>query len=242
MKTKRTQKLFATAILFFISILLTSCGVWTDFTTYFNTYYNARTLFDETEKAVLLQKKDPFIFRDDQPSQLPGTNIQQNVRQTTPTNITQTAGTQRTQAGTPAQINQDLTKVIEKCSKILQFEQESSFFDDALFMTGKAFYYQGEYARAQRKFLELEALPESDYAVENKLWLAKTYLQLRSFDEGLALIEKVKEDALANEEEELFQSASIFKIGFLVYREEYTNAINESQSLLKNIDDDEMAA
>ena len=244
MKAKRTQKLFAPAILFFISILLTSCGVWTDFTTYFNTYYNARTLFDETEKAILLQKNDPFVFREDQPNQLPGSvvNTQQNVRQTTQTNITQTAGIQRTQAGTPAQINQDLTKVIEKCSKILQFEQESSFFDDALFMTGKAFYYQGEYARAQRKFFELEALPESDYALENKLWLAKTYLQLRSFDEGLALIEKVKEDALANDEEELFQSASIFKIGFLVYREEYTNAINESQNLLKNIDDDEIAA
>lgn len=246
MKTKRTQKLFAPAILFLTSIILTSCGVWTDFTTYFNTYYNARTLFDETEELILSQKKDPFAFREDQPIQTTGinTNTQENIRQTTPapTNIPQTTGTQRTQSSTPAQLNQDLTKVIEKCSKILQFEQQSSFFDDALFMTGKAFYYQGEYARAQRKFLELEALPESDYALENKLWLAKTFLQLRSFEEGLNLIEKVKEEAIAADELEIFQSASIFKIGFLVYREEYTNAINECQSLLKNLNDDEMSA
>ena len=87
---------------------------------------------------------------------------------------------------------QDLTKVIEKCSKILQYDRESSYFDDALFITGKAFYYQAEYARAQRKFLELAGVPETEYALENKLWLAKTYLQLRSFDEGLKLLEEVK--------------------------------------------------
>ncbi len=243
MPNKKTQKLFAFAILFFISVLLTSCGVWTDFTTYFNTYYNARTLFDQTEEAILKQNKDPFIFREDEQRNIPGYNTGANQqRQTTNFNPTANIGNTRTQAGGKTQFNQDLTKVIEKCSKILQFEKESSYFDDALFMTGKAFYYQGEYARAQRKFLELAALPESDYALENKLWLAKTYLQLRSFDDGLKLIEEVKTEAQKEDEPELFSSASITKIGFYVYREEYTNAINECQSFLKNLDDDEMTA
>lgn len=243
MLNKKTQKLFAFAILFFISILFTNCGVWTDFTTYFNTYYNARTLFDQTEEAILKQNKDPFIFREDEQRNIPGFNAGANQqRQTTNFNPTANVGNTRTQAGGTTQFNQDLTKVIEKCSKILQFEKESSYFDDALFMTGKAFYYQGEYARAQRKFLELAAIPESDYALENKLWLAKTYLQLRSFDEGLKLIEEVKAEAQKEDEPELFSSASITKIGFYVYREEYTNAINECQSFLKNLDDDEMTA
>jgi TolA-binding protein len=258
MKIMKNQKLFALAILFLISLFFTSCGVWSDFTTYFNTYYNARTLFDATEESILAQNTDPFVFRTETQKQQTQTqttvqtqaaNTQYNqnrntltTQQNTQSTTTTTTGTTRTQTGSTGQYNQDLTKVIEKCSKILQFQQQSSYFDDALFMTGKAFYYQGEYARAQRKFIELAGLPESEYASENKLWLAKTHLQLRNFDEGLKLIDEVKSEAQKNEDTELFASASITKIGFLVYREEYTNAINECQGFLKNLDDDEMTA
>ena len=38
-----------------------------------------------------------------------------------------------------------LAKVIEKCSKILQFQSKSSFVDNALLMVGKCFYYQKNY-------------------------------------------------------------------------------------------------
>jgi tetratricopeptide (TPR) repeat protein len=262
MKIMKNQKLFALTILFFVSLFFTSCGVWTDFTTYFNTYYNARTLFDATEESILEQNTDPFVFRTEtqkQQSQSQSQTTAQNQAannqynqnrntlntqqeyQSSTTSTTNT-GTTRTQTGSTGQYAQDLTKVIEKCSKILQFQQQSSYFDDALFMTGKSFYYQGEFARAQRKFMELAGLPESEYASENKLWLAKTHLQLRNFDEGLKLIEEVKDESLKNEDKELFSSASITKIGFLVYREEYTNAINECQNFLKNLDDDEMTA
>ena len=41
---------------------------------------------------------------------------------------------------------------------------------------------------------------------------------------------------------DMFDNASITKISFLIYREEYQAAINECQSFLKNIDDDEIAA
>ncbi|HOI28278.1 MAG TPA: tetratricopeptide repeat protein [Melioribacteraceae bacterium] len=219
--------------------LFNSCGVWTDFTTYFNTYYNARTLFDRTEEEILKHKKDPFEFRE-----AANQTTQQNVPviRTQP-GITQTQQQQQQQQIIPmAQLKQDLTKVIEKCSKILQFHKESSYVDDALFMTGKAFYYQQEYASAQRKFLELSALQESEYFLENKLWLAKTYLQLRSFDEGLALIEEVKNDARNEDDEELFTDASITKIGFFLFREENSNAITECNWLMENNDNDEVKA
>ena len=243
----KIRKLYALAILFLVSTLFTSCGIWRNFTTYFNTYYNARTLFDLTEDAINAQNTDPFIFREEeQPVGQRTANARQQSQQqnyqninTSPTNSNQSS---QQQTLSKNQINQNLTKVIEKCSKILEYDKESSYFDDALFMTGKAFYYQGEYARAQRKFLELAGLPESDYAVENKLWLAKTYLQLRSFDEGLNLLENVKTTALQQNDEDMLKSASITKIGFLVYREEYQAAINECQSFLKVIDDDETAA
>lgn len=205
----RAKQLFATATLILLSTLFISCGVWRNFTTYFNTYFNAKTLFDETEEIILKNQKDVFAFKDEklQTKQI-----------------------------------QDLTKVIEKCSKILQFENESAYFDDALFITGKAFFYQEEYSKAQRKFLELASIPETDYALENKLWLAKTYLHLRSFDEGLALLDEVKKESLALEEEELYNKACITKIGFFVYREEYSNAVNEATAFLNSVQDEEVTA
>ena len=245
----RIKKLFAYAILFIISFAPLGCGLWLNFTTYFNTYYNAKTLFDGVEEALKAQNNDPFVFREEIAKNIPQTNRQpqQNYSNAVTNNYqtqnqNSTSQAYQTTIMTPQQINQQLTKVIEKCSKILQYDKESSYFDDALFMTGKSFYYQGEYARAQRKFLELSTLPESDYALENKLWLAKTYLQLRSFNDGLKLIEEVKATAIEQGDDELYRDASFTQIGFLVYREEYQAAIKECENFLKNNNDDETSA
>jgi TolA-binding protein len=46
--------------LFFLLILMTACGIWQDFTTYFNLYYNTTDLYDKAEEQILEQKKDLF--------------------------------------------------------------------------------------------------------------------------------------------------------------------------------------
>ncbi|KUO60282.1 hypothetical protein APF79_01320 [bacterium BRH_c32] len=189
--------------------VVTSCGLWRDFTTYFNTYFNASRILGLVEDELNEKITDPFEFKE--------------------TKITQ-------------QQSQQLTKVIEKCSKILQFDKESSYFTDALFMTGKAFYYQGEYSKAQRKFSELAAVQESDYTLINQVWLARTNLQLRNFDEGLAQLDEAIIKAKENEEEEVYIEGSIKRIGFLIYREEYANAAKNAADLISNIDDDEINA
>jgi len=250
MSYKKTKKLFVQTSLLLIVIALSSCGVWTDFNTYFNTYYNAKTLFDRVEEEILKQKKDIFAFRE---------SLSQNAPTTTPVPYQQTQqynqqqrnlpgiqpGTQTVvQSGTQlsGSLSQDLTRVIEKCSKILQYETSSSYFPDALFMTGKAFYYQAEYARAQRKFIELAGLGDTKYRLENKLWLAKTHLQLHNFDEGLKLIEEVKEEALKEDEEKLFNDAAITRIAFFEFREEHQKSINECIYFLGISKDDETNA
>jgi len=254
-------------ILLFVSLLITSCGVWKDFTVYFNTYYNAKTLFDQTEGDILKQKKDIFAFRDDQQNNSSTTNSNAinntyasnsnntnainntNANNSTnanagnnSTNLFQNQTTTTNSTKTSTSSIADLNKVIEKCSKILQYEKTSSYFEDALFITGKAFFYEGEYPKAQRKFIELAGLSETKYALENKLWLAKTNLQMRNFDEGLRLIEEVKSDAIKAKNDKLFMDASISKIGFLIYRLEYQNAINECIDYLKVSKDDEVNA
>jgi len=262
MSYKKTKKLFVHASLFFLVIALSSCGVWTNFSTYFNTYYNAKTLFDRVEEEVLKQKKDIFAFRETltQGTQFTSPIVSQPSSQFGAQNTSPVVSQPSSQFGTQQQtqtglqsgvqsgvqlsgsLSQDLTRVIEKCSKILQYESGSSYFPDALFMTGKAFYYQSEYARAQRKFIELAGLENTKYQLENKLWLAKTHLQLHNFDEGLRLIDEVKKEALKEDEEKLFNDAAITSIAFFEFREEYQKAINECTYYLNVSKDDETNA
>lgn len=245
------KKLIAFSLVLSFSIFISSCSIYRDFTTYFNTYYNAKTLFDRTEEEILKQKKDVFAFRDEPQggrSIFPSSQTQQLNTDTRNRNqfTNQQFGTQSSQFGTgnlsTGNINQDLTKVIEKCSKILQYEKESSFFPDALFIIGKALYYQQEYSKAQRKFLELAGLNNKNYNLINKLWLAKTNLQLREFEDGLRLIEEVKKEALEQEEDKIFNEASITKIAFLIFREQYVQAISECNDFIEKSKDDEMKA
>lgn len=201
------QKYFA----FLLLLIFSSCGIWTDFTTYFNRYYNAKKLFEEAETELENRetKQSLFEFREEQP---------------------------------PPKARQNLDQVIEKCSKILQFSEESSYFDEALFMIGKSYYIQGNYTKALRKFNELASLEETELKQENKLWIAKSMLQLRQFDEGLQLLEEVKKEALEEENEETLYDAYLTEARYLVYREDLTTAIAAANKLFDVAEDDQVKA
>ena len=191
----------------FLGIVLSGCGVWTDFTTYFNLYYNTKVAFEKAEAEIAKQQKDVFEFKEEK--------------------IVGTA-------------DQNLTKVVEKCSKILQFNSESSYVDDALFMIGKTFYYQQSYTRAIRKFLELLTVEEKSLALEAELWLGKSRLQMRDFEEGLSVLENVKEKALAEDETEYYDDACIAEIAYYLYKEDYSKTIENCKALIATTDNDEL--
>ncbi|HVO73659.1 MAG TPA: tetratricopeptide repeat protein, partial [Ignavibacteriaceae bacterium] len=93
----------------------------------------------------------------------------------------------------PGSVNQNLTKVIEKCSVILQFHSESSYVDDALLMLGKCFYYQNNYQKALRKFQELLATqPGSDLVIETRLWIGKCQMKLRDYENALSTFHSLR--------------------------------------------------
>ena len=134
------------------------------------------------------------------------------------------------------------TKVIEKCSAILQYNPESAYFDDALFIIGVAYYYKQNYAKALRKFRELETVPETELALENKLWIGKTELQLRNFEEGIKQLEEVKKIAAEEEEEEILEQAYKTQIAFHFFQESYENAVIIINDFLNISENDETKA
>lgn len=143
----------------------------------------------------------------------------------------------------PSNVIQQLNKVIEKCSKILQFNTESSFVDDALFIIGKCFYYQKNYPKALRKFEELLAeFPESSLALETKLWVARTTFQMRNFSEALTQVESVKKEAYEEDDDDILISAYIEQIKYLIFKENYDDAIVLAEELVNNSSNDEINA
>jgi tetratricopeptide (TPR) repeat protein len=198
------------AILGVIFILsFQSCGLWENFTTYFNRYYNTKQSFEEAEEAMVDSRKELFEFKE---------------------------------PALPSKAKSALDNVIELSSKILQFNKESAYFDEALFMIGKSYYYQGNYTKALRKFRELQSIPETELKLYNDLWITKSEMQMRRFDEALQILEDVKERALAEENEEVVKGAYLAEIRYYNYRENYSDAIRAGIKLLEVSEDDELNA
>jgi len=193
----------------FLFIFLTSCGIWTNFTTYFNLYFNTNQLYEEIQEDISLLPHEPFQLKEPEISN---------------------------------KIKTKLNTLQEKASKILQHNAESSYFDDAVFMSGFAFYYSSNYIKAKRKFQELASLNNSDYDLKSKMWIGKCDLQVRDFEAGINLLEEVKDSAIAREDDEVLKEAYKIIVAYHIDRDEYSTAISEAEKLIQVSGDDELNA
>ena len=127
---------------------------------YFNGYYNAKNLFNDAEDEI---KTTELAARG---KEIPASQVNQ----------------------IPATAKQKLGQVVDKCSNILAFHSSSSLVDNALLLIGKSFFYQMEYLKAERKFIELLAqFPNSSLALEAQLWYARSEEKLGKLNDGIRL-------------------------------------------------------
>lgn len=198
-------------ILSFAALLtFASCSVWQNFTTYFNLWYNIKTLFNEAEKDINSQKRDLFS---NEPLVL--SNKARN----------------------------NITKVVEKCSELLQFHSTTAYVDDALLILGKSFYYQSNFQKAKRKFEELLATnPDEDIILEANLWIAKCDMQLRNYLQGLETLKKVRQEALDKEIDFIIKESFVEEIKYRIAQKEFDTAINLAKDFSEVVNDDEIKA
>ncbi len=191
-----SSRLSAVVLPALLFLLCSSCAV-TDFVgTYFNTYYNAQRLFSEAEDEIWAMPEAKFSGR----SLLLTLNPSGAVRQ-------------------------KLATVIEKCSKLLQYHQNSKLVDNALLMITKAFYYQGDYARAERKCRELlAAYPESDLVLKTKMYLAYSLYKQSIQDSAVVYGQDVLEVARTDGDDETEAYAAVLLAQIQQERKNYAAA------------------
>jgi TolA-binding protein len=162
-------------------LLLPSCGVWDFFSAYFNTYYNAKTLFGQAVDEVWTAPE----LRDTGRNLLALVSIGSGPRT-------------------------KFTSVIEKCSKLLQYHPESALVDDALLMIGRSYYYQGEYQQADRKCHELiDGYPDSPLLHDAQVLLAYSLYKSRDTVAAVALATKIYDAAVADDDGRLMSDAAL---------------------------------
>jgi tetratricopeptide (TPR) repeat protein len=201
---------------------------------YFNAYYNAKTLFDEAEAEVLAARSamkskpaTPLAPSSGYPGSSsypgapgsPGSPGFPDSRGFPPSSglssspaFPSTQTPQTYQSPVPQQTSssskQKFTAVIDKCSHILSFYPTSSVVGDALFLIGKSYFYQDDFLRAERKFTELIVKdPNGPLSLNAQLWLLKTLQRLARFDDANRVGSELVDAATKSEKFELASEA-----------------------------------
>lgn len=130
-----------------------------NFGTYFNTFYNAKQSFEDAYEDYELRVLSRYNERID--------SIYLNVP------LSQEA-------------IDKFTNSIEKASKVMQLHKSTAFMDQAVLLIGKAYFYLGDYLKAERKFNEfLSKLKVSPLLEEATLYYARTQFRLNNSEEAI---------------------------------------------------------
>ncbi len=158
----KRQSMYAGILILLMAVLVSGCA-------YYNTFYNAKKKFNEAERD----------------------NRKPQTSQTTPARPAQSTTTQTAAPQRNVLSPEKYRKVIETCSKLLEFYPKSRWVDDALYLMGVSYYRLGELSRAERKFAELQTLfPKSRYIPAATLFLGRTYIEQKDFERAIDLISK----------------------------------------------------
>lgn len=168
------------------------CSTYQNVTGYFNTYYNARKLFNEAVNDVevsALAQRDSLYF------------------------VPYNCG-----PGPEAKFD----KVIEKCSKLIQSYDKSGWVDDAILIIGESYVYKGENESATRKFRELiDNFPASNLVRQAKLWNAKAGYFMKKEDEVLKLTKDLFDEARAEGDNDVLFELLMLEAQIAYERGEY---------------------
>lgn len=158
------------------------------FSTYFNKFFTANEDFDEAMKEYKTSTLVNFNRR------LDSINILTPVLQST---------------------KDKFTKVIERCSKIIQYNKNTKYVDDAVLLIGLSYFYSNDFIQAERKFNEfLSKLSKSEIADDAILYLGITKFRLRKNADGETILKSLLQNSKSNEiKSRALEQLAVYNIG-----------------------------
>jgi len=143
-----------------------------NFGTFFNTYYNAKDVFNDAYETYTTKVLSTYSSRIDSIYINPVLD---------------------------AQTSDEFHASIEKASRIIQFHKSTAFMDKSVLLIGKAYYYLGDYLKAERKFSEFASkLSASPLLEEDLLFYSMTQFRLGNSASALARVEQLIKDSKDN--------------------------------------------
>lgn len=204
-----------------ILILLSGCsgtgrigGLWTDFNSYFNTFYNAKQSFKrgyeqyEDQRISLNPERPIRIYR------------------------------------SPARVGVDhFEDAIERGTDLLINHPNSRYVDDAVALIGRSYFFLQNYYNAEQKFIELYAITESDDLLQEAIiWRGRTMLEQERYSEGLSYINTQLNAVDIEWERRSKAEARILLAQFMVETQEYEEAGRLLFTALPDVKDRELRA
>ncbi|HEX7878290.1 MAG TPA: tetratricopeptide repeat protein, partial [Candidatus Eisenbacteria bacterium] len=122
-------------------------------------------------------------------------------------------------------------KAIKQCARILQKYRGSKWVDDALLLTGKSFYGQGNYGEARRWLSQLvNEHPKSELLPEAQVWIGRTWLAEEDYEKSGSVLHGVLADI---PQFEARSEAVFFAAETELRQEHWEQAIKEFRELIE---------
>ncbi len=222
-----------------VALLAGGCHTYDNFTTYFNTYYNAKRLTTEVE--------DEFDFFDEGKRVKPRVLVADtSTLIEAPLDLGETPAFLQEFVISKEKLQPVKTKVdsvIIKGSKILSKHPKSNYIDGTLFLMTKSYFYQSDWLQAQVKSQELiDNFPHSDFSPSGHLFLAKSQFLQKKYSAGEKTLSRTVDIAWGQENYDVLSEAFRLQAELALYQGNLDDALKPYRRAIAQADDNELRA
>ncbi len=235
---KNIKYIIIFVLLSFEAIIFNSCTNYTDFTTYFNTYYNMERLTAEAEDEFEFQdekkRSEPRVFIPNYPI----TIAEDNAVGPPPFMVEFIVSKQKRQP-----VNIKLDSILIKGSKIIAYKAKSQYVQGAIWLMAKAFFYQEDWLNSQIKCSELiDKYPDGDFSPDAHLLYSKDLLIQRKYEAGELMLSRTMDIAWFKKRWDILSEALRIKAELALYQNDFEKALRPYKQAIAQSDDAQLKA
>jgi TolA-binding protein len=218
-------------------LTLAGCKEYDNFTTYFNTYYNAQRIMDESEDEFEFQEEKkrvkPRVFVPE-----PKFKATQYTGGIAPFMQEFVISQKQLQ---PVKIKLD--SIIIKGSKILAKHPKSNYIEGTLYLMAKSYFYQGLWLPSQVKCSELvDRFPDGDLVPDALLLTSKNLLMQENYPSGKIMLSRTVDYAWQKKRWDVLSEAFRIQAELALLEDDIDGALRPYRQAIAQSENDELRA